>query len=62
MRKTRRRRLQTLPKMQHLPLLVLRIRVAKPFKRVSSEVPNVWGRIQIGLRKTMLNTLLEGVN
>ena len=41
LRKTHRRRLQALPKMQHLPMLVLRIRVAEHFKRVSSEVPHV---------------------
>ena len=45
MRQAHRRRLQALPKMQHLLLLVLRIRIAEPFKRVSSEVPDVRGRI-----------------
>jgi len=41
MRKVHWQQLQALPKMQHLPLLVLRIRVAEHLKGVSSEVPYV---------------------
>ena len=45
MRQTHRRRLQALPEMQHLPVLVLRLRVAEAFKGVSSEVLHVRWRI-----------------
>jgi hypothetical protein len=40
-------RLQTLFKMQHIPVLVLRIRVANHQKRVPSEVPDVRRRNEL---------------
>jgi len=45
MRQTHRWRLQAMSEMQHLPVLVLRVRVANHQKRVTSEVPHWWWRI-----------------